>query len=372
MRRIVLGAASAVLFVMQLNNCDGGGSIPVSGIDSVSTGSTGSVNYCGCCDTCSMKYDLLFLDQSNVDSSFYWAALVTFYKDTVKGKIVKRHAIYPLQHTISVTAHYFDATPGQYYWVYVYKSSSRTSYDIIDANKAPSTVQTPFRWGHNCEERCCTGPTASKDRWYASAVEQVNGVVAVTCTLSTTFGAHLCGYGIGSVDVAFSNVHMNMSHAPSGPWAQVGLEHSRLRTRPTTTTDSVVFVEVFGDFLKVEYFVADPLGLEHKYECSVDPSTGTVTLYYDDVPSWTHSDSGWVGNTGTSVSCTGELYTRESDMPGTYSSPSIITNCEYKLSGGAFQSTNFAGPGSDDFQEWYITVDQNGTRVKIWDVNPLP
>jgi len=60
-------------------------------------------------------------------------------------------------------------------------------------------------------------------------------------------------------------------------------------------------------------------------------------------------------------------------MPGMYSSGCVMSDCEYKVDdAGGFLPAAITEYGNDDPEEWKIVVDQNGTRVTIWDWNPLP
>jgi hypothetical protein len=82
----------------------------------------------------------------------------------------------------------------------------------------------------------------------------------------------------------------------------------------------------------------------------------------------------WIGSVGNVVFWTGEIYGRESDMPGTYSDRCYFTDCQYQVD-SIWNVAGFFSPGiywdMDDINEWnYQRLNQ--TSFEIWDVHPMP
>jgi len=109
--------------------------------------------------------------------------------------------------------------------------------------------------------------------------------------------------------------------------------------------------------------------------CSLQVNTGTWRSYYNQMLIWPIADPEWEITTGNSVSWSGEIYCRETDMVGTESDSCRISQCKYKTFNNVFVSSNLSTYsdqiGSSDLNEWGVKL-IDGSTIDVWDKNPLP
>lgn len=116
--------------------------------------------------------------------------------------------------------------------------------------------------------------------------------------------------------------------------------------------------------------------MEVTYELRLDVNNGKW-YFSDNGLEWavTESIPEWTGVTGNYVQWTGEIYCRETDMPGTNTSRCTLDMCNYICRwDSTWRSPQFLETGSEvrtsDPAEWRINVKSQET-IEIWDKVPF-
>jgi Bacterial Ig-like domain (group 2) len=221
---------------------------------------------------------------------------------------------------------------------------------------------------------CTCTPKGGGGRYYAHAgPKNVANLIGVKAKIKTRYGKVCCeDEGCSTVDayhVAYANVSNNSGTLM---WAQTG--YDRHRNAGGTAVVSCRYAEMNGNTYKVNFDTSHPPseGSVHEYKCDLDNSTGTWK-YSDDGTIWERfTDAAWTTRKGTDVQWTGEIFNKEDDMPGTSGNKCNFTECQYRVSGSAYQNAGLVAGDihSDDSSEWgaeYIS----GTEFNIWDKKPL-
>jgi hypothetical protein len=384
---IILMAATPLMIVMA--GCSGQVDIPVGGIDSVRVDNVVE-NYCNSFDPCSYTYWISFQDPEQGDH-YYWAELAS-RTDTAKGKTVEMYNNGWDWHSINVTAYYFEVTPYEYYYVNVYRTNSPLYGGIVaKRTSAGMLLGSPMQMGPfatDCGTRCCTYDYA----WALIAKLSPGGsdLDAARCSVYTRYGSKLCGvtpldtgrcHGAITLDIdhdtTFTDYYGDRQY---NVWATI--EYSKLRFSYGETGDTTSFrcriTEMQGyyyDWLFDIYGTFPQIGSVHEYRIELNQQNGKWFYWYDNVCFDTSiADPVWQTTLGSAVRWGGEVLGLESDMPGTFSNPCRITECQYRPAGGDYHDANFnlsRGWLKTDTTEWMVKM-VDDVSVDVWDVNPLP
>jgi hypothetical protein len=117
-------------------------------------------------------------------------------------------------------------------------------------------------------------------------------------------------------------------------------------------------------------------GTERTYELRLDVDNGKW-YFSDNGLEWAETEPipEWTGITGNYVQWTGEIYGRETDMPGTNSLRCTLNMCNYTCRyDSTWRSPNFLNSGCEvhtsDSTEWGVNPTSQES-IEIWDKVPL-
>jgi hypothetical protein len=233
----------------------------------------------------------------------------------------------------------------------------------------------------DCFRYCCSDSSVS-DGWYWVSGKRVDSnIIAAKSYIKSTYG-NVCGYCVPVSEHTHTCAYVNISHEFSDDesmYAQTGFimrrRHGDYHTtfgryaelRGVTNPGIVIDSMYHGSFE----------GVYRTYELRLDKATGGWTFYDNGLEWFPWPDQPeWVNETGNSVQWSGEIYGRETDMPGTANNPCTLDVCFYKRYAEVqWEEAGFFNPGIEiggsDLSEWYINPLSQST-VEIYDKKPLP
>jgi hypothetical protein len=371
----------ALYIVMNCTSCEQQTVTNVQGLTNVTVTNT-TYDMVFNSDTCAVEYTVQFKDSAGQGyHHWYWASLSGSQSNTktIVGKPISRANQGNLM-TVYVKAHHFENAPASWYDLKVQRGDSLNSRGMpvgyTGKGQAQQRVKLPTFSGA-CDSCYCTNTaTTPITRWYVAAEKSIGDVEAVSAEIKTIGARGLCGIGVGDTTEAFGNMHINVSNTTTGLWGQAGLITERKPAYPGTYTRSY-FEARLSEFHQpvTHYAPTDPATDSwHWHEVLIDTVLVRITWVYDHGISVHAQDLSWVLPLGNSVSCTGEVYPRESDMPGVWSNRCISRYIGYRPVGGqGYSNINFTTNdiGSDDPSEFGLELKDYGGTVEIWDNNPL-
>jgi len=236
---------------------------------------------------------------------------------------------------------------------------------------------------YSTQTNCCTGSYYYVAGWRHPVYP--TRIYGAQVKIKTRYGK-LCGQGIEATPThACAYVSIEQNYGLGGIWfAQVG--YIKMRRDGDTSYFYGKYFEVDGtDWFRMEDSICADLscanipqqGETHSYMIYLDKNTGSWSAYYDNANFYSYLvyDDIWTIG-GNRTQCSGEIYSKESDIPGTQGDPCVFSEYEVDtlgLFGPDFISAGLEDStlGTSDTCEWgykYI----NSSEFEIWDKKPLP
>ncbi|HWL93379.1 MAG TPA: hypothetical protein VNT79_07575 [Phycisphaerae bacterium] len=159
-------------------------------------------------------------------------------------------------------------------------------------------------------------------------------------------------------------------------WAQTGYARYRSRTPPHSLTVRYLrYAETKAGILPLDYEWADGPAPEpgaHLYDCHLlSQLFGTWLFLYDDELWHEFTRPGWIGQRGTGVEWTNELWNANDGLAGTPSKHCLFSQCQLAQNWNEFEDTNLTAfdLNNSDPNEYAIQL-LSPTSFEIWDLNP--
>ena len=325
--------------------------------------------FCNNNDPCSIEFHL---DVKDSASGWYWYRVEVYHAaDYFLSKPMRCYSNGNNSFRVVGLAPYWELSGGYNYDVGVHHYNSYS--DAIDHRPTYSGCSNNQQWidslSNKCNVTCCTDTMYSASRWYTIAYEHASNITGIRGDFHVPDRPRLCAYQF-SIHSDRSGSFVNVTDENSGKWCQAGLIAGR--AYGNNFTEYYVYLEVMGDDWDIDYFTAPSSGDVINLGVMLDQSTGYWYIYVHQMQGSYIYVPGWSGGNGTRCDASGEILRHETDMHGTAGNPMIISDLEWTVGSGSWQTLNASSLTTrcSDWDEWWIKT--QGDQVIIYDKIPQP
>lgn len=313
----------------------------------------------------------------------YWARAI-YGRDTATGNR-QSDTVITGDRTIYLTIPYFSnfdqyTTPS----IDIYRCGSKCRPGRTGGSYTSGKITVPFDmstvtnfygYATDCVIYCCTDSTEHAGWYHVGCGGIVFDAITASAKIETRWGK-LCGESTNSSEYAHRGAHLNLSNSGRNIFAQMGY----LRYRYGGEIDSAFYVEIqgnnydrhYGSEFIVPIYGAPAEGREVTYRIEVDTTSGNWSYFIDGGLVDQFGDFAWVNTFADELSVVGEIYGRESDIPGTTANPCEFSSYLVQFNTGQwawpqFDSTHVRNP---DTLEWSTHL--AAASFSIWDKRLQP